>query len=274
MCLIKACSMMKTLQWFPLKIWTVFLQVDTIRLPLLLLPYSNVLPSVSLRTPVAKEMGLSERKFSWGTAVRRLHLSTHTMCWHQLSWGFSLCQIWSPSASTCCKFSSASIARSLALQTTGSLLSAKKNWFSFTGHDICEFFTVITFAQMNSWKSEAKSSNQINQINGNTEKKEAKPNPANCTEPPSSSACSLGTTLHPVQTTGILWTSNERLFFWEFLHVDCWGPSRVLTLTLCLRKPCHIHGFSMLKAPSEHVQCFLFGCYITTHPKHIKMLTI
>lgn len=171
MCLIKACFMIKTFQWFPVKIWTAFLQVDTIRLPLLLLPYSNVLPSVSLRTPVVKEMGLSDRKFSWGTAVRRLHLSTYTMHWHQLSWGFSLCQIWSPSASTCCKFSSASSARSLALQTTGSLLSAKKNRFSFTGHNICEFFKVITFAQMSSWKSEAKSCNQINQVNGNNEKK-------------------------------------------------------------------------------------------------------
>jgi hypothetical protein len=40
--------------------------------------------------------------------LKKLHLSIHTMLWHQLSWVFSLCQIWLLPASTCCKRSSSS----------------------------------------------------------------------------------------------------------------------------------------------------------------------
>jgi hypothetical protein len=40
--------------------------------------------------------------------LKKLHLSIHIMLWHQLSWVFSLCQIWLLPESTCCKCSSPS----------------------------------------------------------------------------------------------------------------------------------------------------------------------
>jgi hypothetical protein len=40
--------------------------------------------------------------------LKKLHLLIHILLWHQLSWVFSLCQIWLLPESTCCKCSSPS----------------------------------------------------------------------------------------------------------------------------------------------------------------------
>jgi hypothetical protein len=45
--------------------------------------------------------------------LKKLHLSIHIMLWHQLSWVFSLCQIWLLRASTSCKCCSSSSLRRL-----------------------------------------------------------------------------------------------------------------------------------------------------------------